>query len=80
MVVEEKFVSGYDVPPLEVVGWEGLFGLTTLSVVLAIMYKIKAPGSFCPQPVCGDEKDFTQHCDHFEDSIDAFTQVCKTPP
>lgn len=75
MVVEEKFISGYDVPPLEVVGWEGFFGLSTLTVVLTIMYHIKAPSSFCPEPVCGDDTDFTQHCDHFEDSIDAFTQM-----
>ena len=26
MVVEEKFVSQYEVPPLQVVGWEGVWG------------------------------------------------------
>ncbi len=30
MVVEEKFVSGSNVSPLQAVGWEGLFGFTIL--------------------------------------------------
>ena len=30
MVIEEKFVSGRNVSPLEAVGWEGFFGFTTM--------------------------------------------------
>lgn len=30
MVVEEKFVSGSNVSPLQAVGWEGLFGFSIL--------------------------------------------------
>lgn len=34
MVIEEKFVSKYNVPALQAVGWEGTFGFTTLAVLL----------------------------------------------
>jgi len=42
-VVEEKFLSKYDAPPLQVVGWEGFWGLSMCSVVLFVLYWI--PGS-----------------------------------
>ena len=34
MVYEEKFISKYNVPALQAVGWEGTFGFTTLAVLL----------------------------------------------
>jgi len=34
MVLEEKFVSKYNVPALQAVGWEGTFGFTTLALLL----------------------------------------------
>ena len=34
MVLEEKFVTKYNVPALQAVGWEGTFGFTTLSLLL----------------------------------------------
>ncbi len=43
-VIEEKILSAYPkVNPLELVGWEGFFGLTSVTVVLFILYWI--PGS-----------------------------------
>merc|ERR1712070_445104 len=40
MVVEEKFVSGQNVPALQAVGWEGCWGLCFITVVLVVMYFI----------------------------------------
>lgn len=40
MVVEEKFVGKYNVPPLQVVGNEGLWGVTITSLILFILYWI----------------------------------------
>lgn len=34
MVIEERFVSKYNVPALQAVGWEGAFGFTTLALLL----------------------------------------------
>jgi len=34
MVYEEKFITKYNVPALQAVGWEGTFGFTTLAVLL----------------------------------------------
>lgn len=66
MIVEEIFIGKYDVPPLQVVGMEGLFGFTTLSIVLGIMYAVPAPAAFCANP---------PYCDHFEDTADAFINM-----
>ena len=66
MVVEEKFIGGYDIPALQVVGWEGTWGFLVLSIVLTIMYFVPAPADFCA---------YASHCDHFEDAYDAFVQV-----
>ena len=40
MVYEEKFISKYDVPALQAVGWEGTFGFLTMSALLVPMYFI----------------------------------------
>merc|ERR1719275_492869 len=34
MVYEEKFITKYNVPALQAVGWEGTFGFTTLALLL----------------------------------------------
>jgi len=39
-VLEEKFVSRYEVPAMQAVGWEGVWGLGMIVVVLAIGYFI----------------------------------------
>jgi hypothetical protein len=48
MVVEEKFIDGYDIPPLQVVGWEGAWGLSIMSLVLVLMYYVPTNGP----PLC----------------------------
>lgn len=59
MVIEEKFISKYNIPPLQVVGWEGLFGFSILSCILVVMYYI--PGNSAGN--------------HFENTPDAFVQL-----
>ncbi|KAG5890717.1 hypothetical protein JTB14_026023 [Gonioctena quinquepunctata] len=64
MVVEEKFVSGQDIPALQAVGWEGLFGFTVLGLLQIPFYFIHAG-----PPV-------TQNSgDRLEDALDAFVQI-----
>ncbi|XP_044741626.1 solute carrier family 35 member F6 [Chrysoperla carnea] len=46
IVLEEKFVAGLDIPPLQAVGWEGLFGFLTLSVLLVPFYFIPVSSPF----------------------------------
>nr|CAD7197946.1 unnamed protein product [Timema douglasi] len=45
-ILEEKFVSSLDIPPLQAVGWEGLFGVIVLGILLIPFYYIKVPDSF----------------------------------
>lgn len=68
MVVEEKFITKHNVPPLLVVGWEGTFGFLTLSLLLVPMYYIPA-GQFS-----GNERGT------LEDAIDAFVQIGNSAP
>ncbi|XP_064082161.1 solute carrier family 35 member F6-like isoform X2 [Macrobrachium nipponense] len=49
MVIEEKFVTRYNVPALLAVGWEGSFGFIVLSILLIAMYWIPA-GIFSGNP------------------------------
>ncbi|XP_026689904.2 solute carrier family 35 member F6-like [Ciona intestinalis] len=42
VVLEEKFVNGKDILPLQAVGWEGFFGMTILGTLLIPMYFIPA--------------------------------------
>jgi len=64
MVYEEKFINKHNVPALQAVGWEGMFGFLTLSFLLIPMYFIPAPSPF-------------GHAPRFvvEDSLDAFVQL-----
>lgn len=50
MVYEEKYVTGRNIPPLQAVGWEGVFGFSVLSVLLVIFYWIPAPPHFDNNP------------------------------
>ncbi|KAB7503858.1 Solute carrier family 35 member F6 [Armadillidium nasatum] len=63
MVIEEKFVTKYNVPPLQAVGWEGIFGFITLTLLLIPFYFIPA-GIFSGNPR-----------GVLEDPIDAFIQL-----
>ncbi|KAA0178425.1 hypothetical protein FNF27_00274 [Cafeteria roenbergensis] len=73
MVIEERLVSGFDIPALEVVGFEGLWGMILLSLALIAMFYIPKPAVFCPtvEGNCGAKCNM----DHFEDPIDAFAQM-----
>lgn len=64
MVVEEKFVAGLDIPSLQAVGWEGVFGFSVLSLLLIPMYFIPVPETFSSNPRMV-----------VEDPIDAFYQI-----
>jgi len=50
MVYEEKFISKYNVPALQAVGWEGTFGFLTLSTLLIPMYFIPVGDAFSGNP------------------------------
>lgn len=46
MVYEEHFVSSQDIPALQAVGWEGVFGFSILSLLLIPMYFVKVGPPF----------------------------------
>ena len=79
MVVEEKFIGGYDIPALQVVGWEGLWGGTILSALLVVMYYIPTRGTSMCSPNVFANGTVTPNgqaaCDHVEDAYDAFVQM-----
>ncbi|CAF1368669.1 unnamed protein product, partial [Didymodactylos carnosus] len=41
VVYEERFIAKYNIPPLQAVGWEGIFGFGTLGLLLIPFYFIK---------------------------------------
>jgi hypothetical protein len=43
MVVEEKFLGAHNVPALQAVGWEGIFGILIMSTLCIIFYFIPGP-------------------------------------
>jgi len=45
MVYEERFIGKYNIPPLQAVGWEGIFGFCTLGLLLIPFYFIIVPTS-----------------------------------
>ena len=82
MVVEEKFITGYDVPALQVVGLEGLFGFIFLTLILTVMYFVPPPAFLVPSclVVNGDNIPTPdEYKKHFEDPIDAFTMFGNNP-
>lgn len=64
MIVEERYVSGSNVSPLQAVGWEGFFGFITLSILLVPMYFIKVGNAI-----------FNNPDGQIEDAIDGFVQI-----
>lgn len=46
MVYEEKYVAGKDIPALQAVGWEGVFGLLVLGLLQFPFYYIHVPRPF----------------------------------
>ncbi|XP_045509896.1 solute carrier family 35 member F6 [Colias croceus] len=68
MVYEEKYVSGLNIPPLQAVGWEGVFGFSVLSVLLVIFYWVPAPPHFGHNPR-----------GTVEDAIDGLIQIGNSP-
>lgn len=67
MTVEEKIIKKYKVPPLQGVGWEGIFGFTFLFILLFPMY-------FIPWHL-PSSTDFWQYNVRFEDAIDGIVQM-----
>ncbi|KHN85753.1 Solute carrier family 35 member F6 [Toxocara canis] len=68
MVIEQKFLMQYDVPPLLAVGLEGLFGTVILTALLIPMYFIHVPSTFSTNP---------GH--RLEDVFDAFREMIDDP-
>ncbi|XP_015172595.1 PREDICTED: solute carrier family 35 member F6 [Polistes dominula] len=46
MVIEEKFIAGQDIPALQAVGWEGIFGFIGICLVMIPLNFIYAPPPF----------------------------------
>lgn len=68
MVYEEKFITKHNVPALQAVGWEGVFGFCTLAVLLIPMNFIHVPKPFGTEPY-----------QKLEDAIDGFVQLSNNP-
>uniref|UniRef100_A0A1B6DHG4 EamA domain-containing protein n=1 Tax=Clastoptera arizonana TaxID=38151 RepID=A0A1B6DHG4_9HEMI len=64
MVYEEKYVTTRDIPPLQAVGWEGVFGATFLGLLLVPFSFITVPYPFA------NNSNMT-----LEDVIDALVQM-----
>lgn len=67
MTVEEKILKKYKVPPLQGVGWEGIFGFSILFILLFPMF-------FIPWHLPHGQ-DFWQDHVRFEDAIDGLVQM-----
>ena len=67
MTVEEKIIRKYKVPPLQGVGWEGIFGFSVLVILLVPMF-------FVPWHLPSGQ-DFFQDHTRFEDAIDGLAQM-----
>lgn len=64
MTYEEKFVGSMNIPSLQAVGWEGIFGFVVLSVLLVPMYFLHVPAPFSNNPR-----------GVLEDAVDAFYMI-----
>ena len=71
MTVEQILVKGYNIPPLQGVGWEGVFGFVIVGSALIPMYYI--PWHLPSGP------DFWQDHTRFEDVTDGFHQIFYIP-
>lgn len=67
-IYEEYVLGKYNLPPLQVVGYEGIFGFSTIAILLWPMYFIYTGESFGLGPEL-----------RFEDAIDGFTQIANSP-
>ncbi|CAH2035358.1 unnamed protein product, partial [Iphiclides podalirius] len=68
MVYEEKYVAGLNIPSMQAVGWEGIFGFSILSALLVIFYWVPAPSHFGNNPR-----------GTVEDAIDGLIQIGNNP-
>ena len=68
MVYEEKFTNKHNVPALQAVGWEGIFGFCTLAILLVPMYFIPVTHPF------GNPPRFV-----LEDALDGLSQLGNNP-
>ena len=69
MTVEQLFVQGLNVPPLQAVGWEGVFGFCFVGIALVPMY-------FIPWHLPSGPAFWENHYHiRFEDTIDAIFQI-----
>ncbi|KAK2705938.1 hypothetical protein QYM36_016079 [Artemia franciscana] len=68
MVYEEKYVVKNNVPALQAVGWEGVFGFSSLALLLIPMYYIRVGPPFGNGPN-----------GNLEDPFDAFVQMQNNP-
>ena len=71
MTIEEKILKRHKIQPLQGVGWEGIFGFSTLSILLVPMY-------FIPWHLPQSSSSW-QERKSFEDTIDAFSQWSYSP-
>lgn len=71
MTYEERVLKKYKVPPLQGVGWEGIFGFIVLCLLLFPMF-------FIPWHLPASQ-DFWQETTRFEDSIDGLNQIFNSP-
>lgn len=67
MTVEEKIIKKYKVPPMQGVGWEGIFGFSILIILLFPMF-------FIPWHLPADISFWQEHV-RFEDAIDGLSQM-----
>ncbi|KAL3270890.1 hypothetical protein HHI36_021404 [Cryptolaemus montrouzieri] len=63
-ILEEKFLVDENIPPLQAAGWEGIFGFSTLSVLMIPMYFIYVGKLFA-----------NNSRGTLEDVLDAFVQI-----
>ncbi|KAF4525075.1 hypothetical protein B566_EDAN001989 [Ephemera danica] len=68
MVYEEKFINKHNIPALQAVGWEGVFGFSMLGLLLIPFYFIKVGPPFSDNPRGA-----------LEDAIDGLVQLSNNP-
>lgn len=71
MVVEEKFLSAHNVPALQAVGWEGIFGMLIMSTLCLVFY-------FIPGPRAGHFEDINDAVLQFVNGWQITLAICGT--